>query len=259
MTRVLVTGANGQLGQSIHKIAMDYSELEFVFKNSKDMDITDAHNVDKVFDDGRYQYCINCAAYTNVEKAEKEEKKAFLVNAEGVRNLAECCLKNDVILIHISTDYVFDGEKKEPYTIEDTPNPINVYGASKLMGEDYISEILERYFIVRTSWLYSEFGNNFYKTILRKARAGEELQITDEQIGCPTRAGNLAEYILKLIDSENTEYRIHHFTDGEAMTWYGFAKRILTESGLENGPSLKKAENYRTFAKRPKNSVLKTE
>ena len=259
MIRVLVTGANGQLGKSIQKIASDYPGLEFFFKTSKDLDITDANKVAKVMEDGHYHYCINGAAYTNVEKAENEEKKAFSVNAEGVRNVAESCLKNNVTLLHISTDYVFDGEKKEPYSIKDKPNPINVYGTSKLKGEEYIRKILRRYIIVRTSWLYSEFGNNFYNTILRKAKTEIVLQVTDKQKGCPTHAGNLAKYILDLIDSGSKHYGIHHFTDGEAMTWHGFAKKILRENGFEEKVRLEKAENYRTFARRPKNSVLKSE
>ncbi|WP_373517244.1 dTDP-4-dehydrorhamnose reductase [Pricia sp.] len=258
MTRILVTGANGQLGQSIQRIASNYPALEFFFKNSKDMDITDTQNVAEIFENGHYHYCINCAAYTNVEQAESEQKKAFAVNAEGVRNIAENCFKNDVTLIHISTDYVFDGEKKEPYTINDKPNPINVYGASKLKGEQYIREIPGRYFIIRTSWLYSEFGNNFYKTILKKTKTDKVLRVTDKQKGCPTHAKNLANFVLGLIDSRSTHYGLHHFTDGEAMTWYGFAKRILAENGLENSLRLKKAKNYRTFARRPKNSVLAT-
>jgi dTDP-4-dehydrorhamnose reductase len=259
MTRILVTGANGQLGKSIQKIASDYPKLAFLFKNSKELDITDTLKLEKVFEQVKYDYCINCAAYTNVEKAESEEKKAFSINAEGVRNIAESCLKNDVALIHISTDYVFDGEKKEPYTINDEPNPINVYGASKVKGENYIQEILDSYFIIRTSWLYSEFGKNFYQTILRKAQAGELLQITDEQIGCPTHARNLSQFILNLIDSGNANYGVHHFTDGKAMTWYCFAEKILIDNKLGDTVNLKKAKNYRTFARRPKNSVLKTD
>ncbi len=258
MIRVLVTGANGQLGQSIQKVASDYSELQFIFKNSKELNITDAPKVAQIFEEDQFDYCINCAAYTNVEMAESEREKAFSVNTDGVRNIAESCLKNGVTLIHISTDYVFDGEKNEAYTIKDKPNPINVYGASKLKGEEFIQEILEYYFIVRTSWLYSEFGSNFYKTVLIKAKAGEELQITDEQTGCPTHARNLAKFILDLIASGSKNYGIHHFTDEEAMTWYHFAKKILLENGLEKKVNLIKAQNYRTFARRPKNSILKT-
>lgn len=258
MIRVLVTGASGQLGQSIQKIASDYPELQFVFKNSKDLDITGASKMGKVFEDGQYRYCINCAAYTNVEKAESEKEKAFSINAEGVRNIAKSCLKNDVVLMHISTDYVFDGEKKEPYTIDDDPNPVNVYGASKLKGEEYIQEILDAYFIIRTSWLYSEFGKNFYRTILRKAKAGEQLQVTDGQTGCPTQAKNLSKYIINLVGTGSKNYGIHHFTDGAAMT-YGFAEKIPIDNKLGDTVHLEKAKNYRTFARRPNNSVLKTD
>src|SRR5680860_336781 len=214
MTSVLVTGASGQLGKSIQKIASDYPKSTFVFKNSKDLDITDASKVAKIFEKNQFRYCINCAAYTNVEKAESEKENAYAINTGGVLNIAEGCLKNRVDLIHISTDYVFDGKKKEPYTINDTPNPINVYGASKAKGEEHIKKILERYFIIRTSWLYSEFGNNFYRTILRKAKEEQELQVTETQTGCPTHARSLAKFILELIDSGSKNYGIHNFTDG---------------------------------------------
>jgi len=137
-------------------------------------------------------------------------------------------LEHEVILLHISTDYVFDGTKDTGYLPEDKTNPINEYGKSKLQGEVHIQNILENYFIVRTSWLYSEFGNNFYNTILRKAKAGEELRITDDQKGCPTNANNLAAYMIELISNNAVNFGIHHFTDGEAMTWYGFAQKSET-------------------------------
>lgn len=257
MIRVLVTGANGQLGKSIHKVAHGYPELRFFFKNSNELDITDGSQVKKIFAGHTFQYCINCAAYTNVEMAESEQEKAFAVNAQGVSNIADACLITDTILFHISTDYVFDGEKRLPYTVADAPNPINVYGASKLKGEELVQEKLQRFFIIRTSWLYSEFGKNFYKTILQKAKTEEVLHITDEQRGCPTHAHNLAKSILELIVSGSKNYGIHHFTDGNAISWYGFAKKILRENGLEKKVRLEKAKNYRTFARRPKNSVLK--
>ena len=256
MIRILVTGANGQLGKSIQKIAPDYSELQLVFKNSKFLDITVSSEIDAILSEQKYDYCINCAAYTNVEKAEEEPNKAFLVNAEAVKNLAEACKRHRVIFIHISTDYVFDGETGIPYLTTDLPKPINIYGASKLKGETYIQEISECYFIVRTSWLYSEFGKNFYKTILQKAKTENIMYITDEQTGCPTRATNLAKYIFDLILSPSTDYGIHHYTDGEAMTWYDFAKMILRDNELHDTIQLHKSENYRTFAQRPKFSVL---
>lgn len=256
MIRVLVTGANGQLGKCIQNVAPNHKGLEFEFKTSMDMDITKTSMVAKIFEDSRYQFCINCAAYTNVENAEIEGDKAFSVNSEGVLNIAKACLKNNVTLVQISTDYVFDGEKQGSYTIADKPNPINKYGASKLMGEAYIQDLLRKYFIIRTSWLYSEYGKNFYMTILQLADTHGVIEITDEQTGCPTNANSLARYIIDLIVSESNKYGIYHFTDGVAMTWYGFAKKILADNHLEKKVKLVKAKNYRTFAKRPKNSVL---
>jgi len=256
MKRILVTGSEGQLGKSLQKIAGNYNSLDFKFLDSIGLDITKAKSVNSVFESGNYDYCINCAAYTNVEQAEKTPERAFAVNADGVNIIASACKNNNVVLIHISTDYVFDGKKTEGYLTTDLPNPINQYGMSKLAGENYVQEGLEKYFIIRTSWLYSEFGKNFYKTILLKAKAGDDLKITDDQTGCPTDANNLAVYILDLIKNDRTSYGVHHFTDGEAMTWYGFAQRILKENNLEGKVKLDKDRNYRTFAKRPKNSVL---
>jgi dTDP-4-dehydrorhamnose reductase len=230
--------------------------LAFKFKDSKALDITNIKSINLAFESGHYDYCINCAAYTNVEQAEKTPERAFAVNADGVHNIATACKNNNVVLIHISTDYVFDGKKAEGYLTTDLPNPINQYGMSKLAGENYIKDLLEKYFIIRTSWLYSEFGKNFYKTILSRAKAGDDLKITDDQTGCPTDANNLAKYILNLIASQNTKYGLYHFTDGKALTWYGFAKRILKENNLDGKVKLDRAKNYRTFATRPKNSVL---
>ena len=256
MKNVLVTGANGQLGKSIQKIQRNYRYLNFDFFDSNQLDITNSECVSSAFAKKKYHYCINCAAYTSVEKAEKYPENAFAVNAEGVKKLSETCLKYETILIHISTDYVFDGEKETGYLPSDTPNPINEYGKSKLQGEHYIQEILKKYFIIRTSWLYSEFGKNFYKTIMAKAVAGEDLYITDEQIGCPTNANNLAVYLCQLITETKSDFGIHHFTDRKAMSWYGFAQRILEEHDFKDKVKLDKAQNYRTFAKRPRNTIL---
>ncbi|WP_291867273.1 dTDP-4-dehydrorhamnose reductase [Maribacter sp.] len=257
MKYILVTGANGQLGKSIQEVAKNYTELRFDFKSSKELDITNIAQVHSIFSTNKYDYCINCAAYTNVEQAEKNPEIAFRINEEAVKNLAKNCLEAEVVLIHISTDYVFDGEKKTPYTVNDIPNPINEYGKSKLEGEKYIQKTLNKYFIIRTSWLYSKkYGNNFYKTIVEKAKRGEILSVTDEQIGCPTNALNLALFIMEKIVNENVNFGIKHFTDDIPMTWYDFAKLILQENSIENNSILKKEKNYRTFAIRPKNSVL---
>ncbi|WP_405411539.1 dTDP-4-dehydrorhamnose reductase [Maribacter sp. Asnod1-A12] len=259
MKKVLVTGANGQLGRCLQKIAPQYKDFEFTFKNSNDLDITDILSIKKSFDLVGFDYCVNCAAYTNVEQAEKMPEIAFSVNAEGVKNLALICKKYNTLLIHISTDYVFNGEKKEPYTIKDTPMPINEYGKSKLLGENYIQEITNDYCIIRTSWLYSEFGKNFYTTILKKAKAGDNLSVTDEQIGCPTNANNLASFIISLVSNLNSRSGIYHFTDGLSCTWYDFAQKIILDQNLQYRILLKKDNNYKTIAKRPKYSVLALE
>lgn len=258
MSRILVTGSKGQLGMSLQEIAKDYSDFNFVFIDSKTLDITDSDAVDAIFESVSFDYCINCAAYTNVEQAEKEPDKAFAVNAEGVRNITNACKKDQVVLLQISTDYIFDGEKETGYLPSDTPNPINVYGASKLKGEEIVQGELSDYFIVRTSWLYNKsYGHNFYRTILRKAKAGENLMVTEDQRGCPTNTENLAKFLLSLIANKNKKFGVYHFSDGIAMTWYGFAKNILEANGLMGLVKLEKAKNYRTFAARPKNSVLK--
>ena len=256
MKKILATGARGQLGQCIKKIAGRYATLDFSFKSSKELDITNPDLVNRLFDAVQFDFCINCAAYTNVEQAEKTPEIAFNVNAEGVKNLALACKAYNVKLIHISTDYVFDGENEKGYLPTDKPNPINEYGKSKLRGEEYIQEILNEFLIIRTSWLYSEYGKNFHKTILRKAKAGEDLRVTDEQKGCPTNATNLAEFLLNLLFDKKFKSGIQHFTDGVVMTWFEFAQKILNDNNLSGTIKLVRDKNYRTFAKRPKNSTL---
>ena len=257
MKRILVTGGSGQLGLSIQNIHKKYTDLDFVFMNSKELDITNLKMTQEIFGSNHFDFCINCAAYTNVEQAEKQPEKAFALNGEGVKNIAIACKANNVVLIHISTDYVFDGDKGTPYTTQDKPNPINEYGKSKLLGEQYIQQILKKYYIVRTSWLYSEFGKNFYKTILKKANTEPVLYITDEQTGCLTNACNLARFIIEELILNTAVYGLHHFTDGVAMTWYSFAKKILADNKMNKSIKLEKAMDFSTLAKRPKNSILK--
>ncbi|MET7028784.1 dTDP-4-dehydrorhamnose reductase [Sediminicola luteus] len=257
MKRVLVTGASGQLGLSIQDIRKDFQELEFVFKDRSQLDITSEDQVKDIFDYGNFDYCINCAAYTDVEQAEKTPTIAYKINAEAVKHIAYACKENKVVLIHISTDYVFDGEKGLPYTVDDLPNPINEYGKSKWEGEKHIQEILNQYFIIRTSWLYhKEHGKNFYKTILKKAEKRETIYVTDEQVGSPTDAANLAQFILGLINNEDSTFGITHYTDGEAMTWYDFSKKIIAENDFSSMATVVRDNNYRSFARRPRNSVL---
>jgi dTDP-4-dehydrorhamnose reductase len=256
--RVLVTGSTGQLGKTIEELYLNNNEgIEFIFTSKSKLDITDINSVQNIFETEQFDYCINCAAYTNVEQAEKTPKIAFDVNAEGVKNLAKVCKEFGTILIHISTDYVFDGEKEGGYTVNDVPNPINEYGKSKLQGEKYIQDTMERYFIIRTSWLYSmKYGQNFYKSILEKSKAEKEISVTDMQVGCPTNTENLSRNIISLIKTNSKNFNILHFCDNEAMTWYEFAKRILSDNGLLKKTKFVKAKNYITFAKRPRYSVL---
>ena len=258
MTRVLVTGASGQLGQSIQKLAKDYSQLTFHFTDRKTLDITNKETINIFFSNNQFDYCINCAAYTNVEQAEQDSKKAFAVNAEGVKNLALTCARHKCALIHISTDYVFDGKKENGYLPSDIPNPINEYGRSKLRGEQFLQEILEAYFIVRSSWLYSESGENFYTKILEKAKREKEIYVTDAQRGCPTHASNLARYLIDLISENKRNYGIYHFTDRAPMTWYEFALKIVNDNELKAEVKPATDDNYPTLADRPKNSVLKS-
>ena len=258
--KVLVTGANGQLGQCIKKQAANFSELELHYFSSVNLDITDAEKVTEALKEGNYDWCINCAAYTNVEKAESEKEKSFSVNAEGAKNIAKACADYGVKLIHISTDYVFDGEKDSAYVEEDQVNPINVYGASKLRGEEYIQQNLAEYFILRTSWLYSEFGHNFFNTMLRKAN--EEnclLKITTEQKGTPTNANDLAFAALQIISEQKTAYGVYHFSNEGEATWFDFAKSIFTNANKLEDVELIASNEYKTIAKRPNNSILAKE
>lgn len=259
MIRVLVTGASGQLGKTLQEIVVEYNQLEVEFRTSEQLDISNKPQIESLFLDQKFDFCINCAAYTNVDGAEKNPDEAFAVNAIGVKNLAEACHDQKTVLIHISTDYVFDGEKPTPYQPKDRPNPINVYGESKLKGERYIKDILKRFYIVRTSWLYSKkYGKNFYRTILSKAKQGEDLFVTNVQRGRPTNTETLAHFLIQLILKCKQEYGIVHYTDGISMTWFDFAKQILEENGFAKKVKLVAGANNRTFAMRPKNSILET-
>jgi len=256
MKKILVTGANGQLGRCIKDAAASFPDLEFVFVSKGELDIQEEDSLRKFFKKNNFSHCINTAAYTNVEKAESESEKAFAINAEAVKNLASICKDNDVVLLHVSTDYVFDGKKKTPYLETDPTNPINVYGASKLKGEHYIQKITEKHFILRTSWLYSQYGRNFLKTILKHAEAGKPLTITTEQTGTPTNANDLAKALLQIIAQDSKEYGVYHYSNGGETTWFGFAEEILKQTEKLKDANLAKTNHYRTFAARPEYSVL---
>ena len=269
---VLVTGANGQLGQSIQIIAGNYPDIQFIFCSSSDLDITNKDNCEKVFSQSKPGFCINAAAYTAVDKAETEPEKAHSINVIGAKNLAEICKEFDTILLHISTDFVFNGNKSFPYTEEDATNPQSVYGQTKLDGEKAIREVLDNYFIIRTSWVYSQFGNNFMKTILRLAKERTSLSIVSDQIGTPTNAVDLAEAILEIVESQksktkkettntqhptpNTQFGIYNFSNDGECSWYEFAKKIVERNNINIDLQPIPTKSYPTPAQRPKYSVL---
>jgi dTDP-4-dehydrorhamnose reductase len=256
--KILITGAKGQLGKCIKDAAANYPEFDFLFASRELLNIESEKSVSNIFENNRFDYCINTAAYTNVEKAESDQETAFLTNAEGVKHLASHCKRNNTTLIQISTDYVFDGKKGSPYSEEDSTNSLNIYGASKLKGEQYVQEICQAYYILRTSWLYSQYGHNFYNTVLRFAKEGKQLTLTTEQTGTPTNANDLAEAILTIIKINSKNYGIYNFSNQGEATWYDFAKEILIQTNQLTKSNLAKTDYYRTFAARPSYSVLDT-
>lgn len=258
MTKILVTGGNGQLAQCLKDVVKNNDELDVNFQDLPELDITNKQQLVSYFLKNELDYCINCAAYTAVDLAEEQSDLAYAVNADGLKNLAEACKKHQVKLLHISTDFVFDGKKQTPYIETDMPNPLGVYGKSKWQGERNIQEIMEDYFILRTSWLYSEYGNNFMKTMLKLSETRDEINVVSDQIGSPTYAGDLAEVLIKIVLSSSTNYGLYHFSNSGAISWYDFAVEIFTQFGKKIEVKPIKTEDYPTAAKRPKFSVLDT-
>ena len=259
MKKILVTGANGQLGQCLQKISSQFEEFEFIFTDSETLDITNKEEVNDFFWQNAPDFCINAAAYTAVDLAETDIEKAFLVNADGTENLAEACAENNAQFIHVSTDYVFDGENNLAYTEEDFTNPLGVYGASKLAGDELALEVNPCSVILRTSWVYSEFGKNFVKTMLNLFAAKEELNIVADQFGQPTNANDLAEAIMKIIKSEKITPGIFNFSNLGRISWFDFAEKIAELSDAKIKLNAIETSQYPTPAKRPKNSVLDLE
>lgn len=250
MKRVLVTGANGQLGLALQEAAKD-SNLALVFLDKNTLDITRAEAINKVFSNQSFDVCINAAAYTNVDGAESNKELAYAINSTAVEALAKVCKQHGCWLIHISTDYVFDGTLDRPYMPSDTPNPLNVYGASKLAGEQAIRAVGGTYSIMRTSWLYSRYGNNFYTKLQAQLDAGKTLRLTSDQKGCPTRAEDLAAHLLKGIANQQLAKGISHYCDGEVMTWLDLARRLFPKQKISECGGA----SSRTI--RPKKVVLK--
>ena len=253
---VLVTGASGQLGQSIQFIASNYSDCQFIFASSTDLDITNQERVNHFFDTNTIDFCINTAAYTAVDKAESEIDKAESINVVGPRNLAIACQKNQVKLLHISTDFVFDGASSKPYLETDATNPLGIYGKTKLEGEQAVANAMNDYFIIRTSWVYSQFGNNFMKTMLRLASERDTLSIVSDQIGSPTNAVDLAKALLSIIQSNSSKYGIYNFSNEGIASWYDFATEIFRINKVVINVNPIPTEAFPTPAKRPKYSLL---
>lgn len=257
MINVLVTGSNGQLASCIKDAEKQYNNLNFIYANHQELDIGNLNQVQAFFrSNNQIDYCINCAAYTSVDKAEEEVNKAFEINAFGAKNLAIACSNYNVILIHTSTDFVFDGKTNKPYTETDAANPINVYGASKLQGEIEIQQCLKEHFIIRTSWLYSEHGNNFMKTMLRLAETRNEINVVSDQIGTPTYSGDLAEAIIYIINIKTHDFGIYHYSNLGEVSWYDFAKAIFEEANKKIKVNPIKTKDYPTPANRPIFSVM---
>ncbi|MSP84973.1 MAG: dTDP-4-dehydrorhamnose reductase [Flavobacteriaceae bacterium] len=254
---VLVTGASGQLGQAIQFVAENYPNINFVSCSSSDLDITNKENCNFVFNKENPDFCINTAAYTAVDKAESEPEKAHLINCTGARNLAKACKEFNVKLIHISTDFVFDGSKNKPYNETDLPNPKGVYGKTKLEGEIAIQEVFDAYYIIRTSWVYSQFGKNFMKTMLRLASERTSLSVVRDQIGTPTNAVDLANAILKIVESKtNNQFGIYNFSNEGQCSWFDFAKKIFEINQVKIDVTPIPTTQFPTPAERPKYSVL---
>jgi len=267
--RVLVTGKNGQLGKSIHKVVNSavkthnsLSPHHFVFVGREELDLSDRNNITHYFEGNAFDIIINCAAYTAVDKAEEELKLADQVNHLAVKQLAQIAKNQQAKLIHISTDYVFDGESDKPYTETDATNPINVYGKTKLAGEKALQEIMSTdAIIIRTSWVYSEYGNNFVKTMLRLGKERDELNVVVDQIGSPTYATDLANAILEII--KNKEFRkkdkttqIYHYSNEGEISWCDFAKEVFKLAGIQCSVNPITTEQYPTLASRAKHNVM---
>ena len=255
--KILLTGANGQLGSELRVLSVN-SNHEFLFTDVAELDITNREAVDNYVSEHGAEIIVNCAAYTNVDKAEDDTEMADNINHLAVKNLAEVSAKYKLTLIHISTDYVFDGSKNTPYLETDATAPLGVYGHTKLDGEKAVTDSGCDYLIIRTSWLYSSFGNNFVKTMRRLTAEKDSLKVVFDQVGTPTYAGDLAQAILKIIDSGKytDNAGIYHFSNEGVCSWYDFAIEIRNLSGNLCDIQPCHSDEFPSKVKRPNFSVL---
>lgn len=259
-TKILVTGAKSQLGKTL-KTMLPLKDMDFKFTDKKTLDISDRKAVKQFFKKNKFDYCFNFAAYTNVNQAETDQDAVIDVNVGGVSNLIKQAKKYNFTLVHISTDYVFDGKKRKPYREDDKVNPLNFYGVSKLIGEHIIQMQLKKYLIVRTSWLYSKYNKNFVKTILELSKYKRKLKLVNDQTGTPTYAPDLVNFLLFLARTieENPKknyYGIYHFSNEGKATWYEFGQKILSLAGISKKIKPIDSARFESRVKRPAYSVL---
>jgi dTDP-4-dehydrorhamnose reductase len=260
--KILVSGKNGQLGKELQDVAVSNNNSEFIFLEKEELNIADEQSVINIFQKYAPTFFINCAAYTAVDKAETEKENAYQINATAVGNIAKQCNQFKTKLIHISTDYVFDGNGTAPYKEDDATNPVNYYGYTKLAGEQLALENNPDTIIIRTSWVYSYYGSNFVKTMLRLMKERKEINVVNDQLGSPTYARDLAEAIVEIVNSEqltvNGSPQIYHFSNGGIISWYDFAVAIQKIKQLECTVHPIPTTAYPTPAKRPAYSVFDT-
>ena len=264
--KILVTGKNGQLGKSIHKIVTNNEQnSEFVFVGREALDLSSQDSIINYFNNNSFDIIINCAAYTAVDKAEKEVELANYINHLAISKIAEISKKHKVKLIHISTDFIFDGVSEKAYLESDDPSPLNIYGKSKLAGEVAVCAVMQKNaIIIRTSWLYSEYSNNFVNTIIRKAQKFDELSVVSDQYSSPTNAGDLAKVIIQIINHNkfrNLDHltQIYHYSSYGVCSWFEFAREILELANIDCQVNPIETKDYLTAARRPKYSLLNTD
>ena len=254
--KVLVTGANGQLGCALRRLLDREMPGEAIYTDKQELDLTDAAAVENFIRDNEVTHIVNCAAYTAVDRAEEEKRECALINTDAVKNLAAAADLLGAKIIHISTDYVFDGTNHRPYRESDKVNPISQYGTTKRKGETALLALAPESIIIRTAWLYSDTGHNFVKTILSLAEKQNEIRVVCDQIGTPTYARDLAEAVLAVLKSHQWVAGIYHFTDEGAASWYDFAKAILRIAGKKTRVVPIPTEDCPTLAQRPAYSIL---
>lgn len=256
----IVLGAQGQLGQTFFNQKSTAKDLDLQFCSRKEIDLSGKlDSLETVFETKKVAYCINCAAYTQVDKSEEEKELSLEINANSLIKIATLCQKYKVKLIHFSTDFVFEGKNKTPYKETDATIPVNHYGYTKLEGEKNIAKYCEEYFIFRVSWLYSSCGNNFFKTMIRLGKEREQLKVVNDQIGSPTLANDLVEFIFWLIQDDSQDYGLYHFSNLGNISWYDFAKEILIKNGIKTPIYPIPSSQFPTPAHRPSYSVLDTQ